>query len=102
MTFAFLLPVLVFHPTFLALASNEDKVCFKKLFEVIFSQTEKQPEYVLADGAMSITNAAEKVYPISTRLMCWAHTIRNIDKHLKFLPKTAQSEIPKDQFRVGN
>jgi len=97
----------------LALASHEDKGCFKKFFEVIAQVTAHSPTHVLADGAYSITNAVTAIFPDATRLMCWAHAIKNIDQKLKHLEPEVKTQIRREiemlqystnegQFRNGN
>jgi hypothetical protein len=102
-----------FHPTFLALSSHEDAVCFKKFFEIIEQSIGSRPTHVLADGAYSITNAVTDVFPAAVRLMCWAHVVKNIDQKLKSLGAEVKKQIRSDiellqyavneeQFRNGN
>lgn len=101
-----------FHPTFLALASHEDTVCFAKFFEIIAEQVGRHPTHVLADGAYAITNAVTAVFPDAIRLMCWFHVTQNVKKKLNHLrandKKQILDEIQKlqfamneDQFRSG-
>jgi hypothetical protein len=82
-----------FHPTFLALASNEDERCFTDFFKIIADQTQGCPTHIMADGALSITNAARKVFPNSKRLMCWSHMIKNVDKKLRQLNRDTKDQL---------
>lgn len=85
-----------FHPTFCALASHENEFCFQKFFEFIAQRVNCQLEFVLADGAQAITNAASVVFPNAKRLMCWAHAIKNIDKRLKQFDASVKKQIRAD------
>jgi len=46
-------------------------------------------QVLIADCAEAITNACLKVFPNIRRVYCWAHVIRNADKKLSSLVKTA-------------
>lgn len=47
-----------FHPTLLAISSNEDQWVYSSIFSGF---GEYKPDFVLADGAKAITAACEKV-----------------------------------------
>jgi hypothetical protein len=97
----------------LALASNEDAVCFTKFFEIIARQVGNHPTHVLADGAFSITNAVSAAFLNAVRLMCWAHAVKNVDQKLKPLEPAIKTQIRREievlqfatseaQFHNGN
>lgn len=88
-----------FHPTYLALASHEDTLCFKFFFNAISQNGQFTPEFVLADAAQSITNAAEQIFEEAKRLMCWAHAIKNIDKKLKQVAAENRAQI-RDEIQM--
>lgn len=80
----------------MAVASHEDATCFKFFFDVISNNGVFSPEFVLADAAQTITNAAKDVFPNALRLMCWAHCIKNVDKKLKGLAAANRNQIRKE------
>ena len=41
-----------------------------------------KPQTLISDCADAITNAARIVFGNIKRIHCWAHVIRNVDKHL--------------------
>ena len=42
-----------------------------------------QPTILIADGSAAIENGFREAYNhLTHRVMCWAHAVRNIDKHL--------------------
>ena len=49
-------------------------------FQPIKDARKKDPKYVMADGAQSISKAVLEVYPTSIRLMCWFHVAQNVKK----------------------
>ncbi|KAI6192878.1 SWIM-type domain-containing protein [Aphelenchoides fujianensis] len=71
-----------FHPTFVAVSSNEDEEAFKAFFRTINNVTGRAPTHLLADAAPAITNAMSAVWEECVRLMCWAHVVKAIDKKL--------------------
>ncbi|KAI6242266.1 hypothetical protein M3Y99_00240400 [Aphelenchoides fujianensis] len=71
-----------FHPTFLAVSSNEDEEAFTAFFRTINDATGRAPTHLLADAAPAITNAMSAVWEECVRLMCWAHVVKAIDKKL--------------------
>lgn len=79
----------------MTVASHEDTTCFEFFFKAIAQDGDFSPDFVLADAAQSITNAAEKGFPDAKRLMCWAHCIKNVDKKLK-----SATAVERDQIRT--
>lgn len=59
-------------------------------------QVGRHPTHVLADAAYSITNAITAAFPSATRLMCWAHAIKNIDQKLKSLETEIKEQIRRE------
>lgn len=101
-----------FHPTYCALASHEDEFCFKKFFKFIAQNATYRPTWIMADAAQAITNAVTSIFPNATRLMCWAHAIKNIDKRLSAFNSAVRKEFRREievlqyarneeQFRKG-
>jgi transposase-like protein len=86
------------------LSSHEDAESFSSFFQII-AQAGCNPTYVLADGAQAITNAVNKVFPEAIRLMCWAHVIKNIDKHLigyePAVRRAVRQEIESLQYAIS-
>lgn len=75
-----------FYPTMLAIVSREYTSAYEKMFEEIkhFEENEYIPEYVMADGAASITHALNSVFGIqSMRLMCYFHVVQRIKNKVK-------------------
>ena len=51
-----------------------------------------RPCGAVRDGALAIANAIEEEWPGVAQVNCWAHIIRNVDKHLPNLPKGLSKE----------
>ena len=52
---------------------------------------------LLADGSDAITNGYERVFgKPQKRIMCWAHVVRNVDKHLKSIAVKDKLSIKTD------
>ena len=76
---------------------------FKFFFESIKSLhnslygTEYEPTALVADNADAISNGFKAAFPSATkRVNCWAHVIRNIDKHLKVVDQEERAKMRKD------
>lgn len=96
-----------FHPTFLALSSNEDQWIYANIFTAL---GEYKPVFVLGDGSKAITAACSnvrfincslkkinfKVWPESIRLMCYPHMWRNVEKRTKGLTEDKQKTVHRD------
>jgi hypothetical protein len=95
-----------FHPTFLALSSNEDQWVYANIFRAL---GEYKPDFVLGDGSRAITAACSnvrlkivlyknnfKVWPQSIRLMCYAHMWRAFEKRTKGLTEQNQRRVHRD------
>lgn len=86
----------VFHPTALALSSNEDNWVYKAIF-ANFSQNGKyKPSFLMADGSKAITIACNEVWPNAKRGMCFAHVYRNVHKKIRSYAKGIQERILQD------
>lgn len=77
-----------FHPLCFACTSTERQEDFEFFFQALKSSVEKfyeepfSPRILIADGAHSIRNAFETVFPDSVEkmIMCYAHVVRNVAK----------------------
>lgn len=101
-----------FHPFGIAVCTTEQQKDFEFIFAAlkqgihnIFDQ-EFEPQFLIADAAPAIHNAAKKVFEsIIEIIMCWFHAHKNIsDKvpmYLKELTKQAQFFSDLDQLQVS-
>ena len=77
-----------FFLTHVTLSSHEDTKAWNTNFSFIKNQIGGAPKFCMADGAWEITNAAKDVFGgLSTRLMCWSHTYRNVRPKLATIRK---------------
>ena len=83
------------HTDFAIFKSLKD--AFKTLFDVDY-----QPTTPIADASAAITNDfVEAFESIDFRVMCWAHLLRNFDKHLVLITgKEARIEIKADLMKL--
>lgn len=79
-----------FHPTGLAICSNERSADFEFIFNAAKSGIDDElnidykADALVADGADAITNGFKNVYQHPTaRIMCYAHVIRAVEQRLK-------------------
>ncbi|RNA03118.1 hypothetical protein BpHYR1_015331, partial [Brachionus plicatilis] len=90
-----------FHPVCVAICTRETE----DDYEFVFNSLKKKypnfnPEFLLADGAHSITNGFEKVFGENyKRIMCWAHAERAMERHLK-IDKDTKQKVLKDIFSL--
>ena len=77
-----------FHPYGLALTVNEETVDFEFIFRSIkdgaknIFDNDFIPNSLVADASGAIMNGFSRVFgEPDKRIMCWAHMIRNVDKH---------------------
>ena len=55
------------------------------------------PKYLIADCAQAITNGFENVFGVDyTRIHCWFHVLKNIDKRLKSILAPSKSKVLAD------
>ena len=78
--FGILLKNSSFQPVGEMVSSNETAEDVKYLLQAIKDSSKKDPKYVMADGAQSISKAVSEVFPDSIRLMCWFHVAQNLKK----------------------
>ncbi|CAF1008423.1 unnamed protein product [Brachionus calyciflorus] len=90
------------HPFGLAVCKTEQDVDFsfyfssvKETYSRVFNN-EIEFTALVADNATAITNGFKQVFNLEKRVQCWAHVIRNIDKHLRSVPKDYQLKLRKD------
>ena len=89
------------RPVAISVTTNEDGDAFTFLLKALQQTVEKItghkycPSVVMADGASAITVAVRRIFGTNClRGMCWAHTIRNVDKEIdKIADKGAQTEV---------
>ncbi|KAF4647315.1 hypothetical protein FOL47_004746, partial [Perkinsus chesapeaki] len=80
----------------LALCGNETADDFAELFRSLnigatrIGLPPHSPTYIMADGAMAITNAASLIFPGIRRSMCWFHVRKNVESKMESL-KTENS-----------
>jgi hypothetical protein len=80
-----------FHPFGIALTMHETGDDFEFLFNSLKTASLKilgedySPNILIADNAAAITNGFSAVFDLFSRVNCWAHAIRNIDKYLNTL-----------------
>jgi hypothetical protein len=84
------------------LSSNEDGFSYEFMFSTVkkhlkeFYKFDFQPEFIMADGAQSITNAVSEVFGDNiTRLMCYWHLKKNVKLNCN-LSKEDREEFLKD------
>lgn len=78
--FGILLKNSSFQPVGEMVSSHETTDDVKYLLQAIKDASKKDPKYVMADGAQSISKVVSEVFPTSIRLMCWFHVAQNIKK----------------------
>ncbi|EER12580.1 conserved hypothetical protein [Perkinsus marinus ATCC 50983] len=78
-------------PIALALCGNEREDDFAELFRSMNIGARKMglamhaPTFIMADGAMAITNAANLIFPGVKRCMCWFHVRKNVESKMDSL-----------------
>ena len=100
--------VKAFHPFGLAICMNETEEDFRFIFSSVkkasadICNINYEPTKLIADGSPAITNGFTSVFQhLSHRIMCWAHLIRNVDKHLNLISThKARAEIRVDIERI--
>ena len=77
-----------FHPFGLSISIKEEHTDFAFIFSLkdavkTLFDVDYQPTTLIADASAAITNGfVEAFESIDFRVMCWAHLLRNFDKHL--------------------
>ncbi len=85
--FGMLLKNSSFQPVGEMVSSHETTDDVKYLLKAIKDTSKKDPKYVMADGAQTISRAVLEVFPDSIRLMCWFHVAQNLKKQGAALKK---------------
>ena len=90
-----------FHPIAYALLSHECGLDFEWFFNSLKTLTESlgivlKPKYLMMDACDASWNAAAKVFPETTILMCYFHVKFNVKKHSKLVPKDALDSVNAD------
>jgi hypothetical protein len=88
-----------FHHVGLAIIQSDEKeAAYIAFFKFLRAQLpDWEPEAILADGALSISNAIAAIFPNCKRLMCHFHVSQKIEKHsIKKIGEGAQ--IVKQQY----
>lgn len=101
-----------FHPMGVAVCTSEQQKDFEFIFAAVkqaihnIFDVEFEPEYLIADAAGAIQNAAKQVFGLFIQIiMCWFHAHKNIsDKvpmYLKELSKQKEFFSDLDQLQVS-
>lgn len=91
----------VFHPFVAAVTKGESQSDFEFIFKAIKKGVpEWKPTVLLADGSEAITNGFTSVLgDPETRLMCFFHVLKNVDKYLRLISNVdLRSEIKDDIY----
>ena len=88
--FGMLLKNSSFQPVGEMVSSHETTDDVKYLLKAIKDTSKKDPKYVMADGAQTISRAVLEVFPDSIRLMCWFHVAQNLKKQGAALKKNKE------------
>lgn len=89
----------VFHPTAIALSSNEDNWVYGAIFWN-FKNVNFNPAFLMADGSKAISLATKNVWPDAKRGMCFAHVYRNVQTKIRSFGKDIQERILQDLHYV--
>lgn len=85
----------VFHPTALALSSNEDNWVYKAIF-ANFSQNGKyKPSFLMADGSKAITIACNEVWPMQNAVCALPMSIETSTRKFVHTQKASRKEFSK-------
>ena len=94
-------------PIAISINTKEDGNAFTFLLKALQQAVEKVaghkycPSLVMADAAPAITVAVRRVFgPTCKRGMCWAHTIRNVDKEIDRIPNKEYQDILREDIRL--
>lgn len=74
----------------LALGNKESYECWLSFLRDMVSRGLKVPLTITSDGAPGLIRAIEEVFPVSLRVRCWCHKMRNIAKKL---PESARADF---------
>ena len=87
-----------FHPFGFALISNETSRDYQFVFESLrVFDSSYSPKYLIADCAQAITNGFENVFGVDyTRIHCWFHVLKNVDKRLNSILTPSKSKVLAD------
>ncbi|RNA08081.1 hypothetical protein BpHYR1_026778 [Brachionus plicatilis] len=91
-----------FHHFGIAVTTNERTEDFEFLFKSIKKVVEEivmislEPDTLIADNALEITNGFSSVFNLKKRINCWAHALRLMDGELKHVEKKTRDEIRKE------
>ena len=95
------------HPFGIGLTFFETHDDFAFLFDAVKEASQEianhdyDPDTLIADSAAQIHNGFESVFTsLRKRGNCWAHVIRNIDKHLKIASKELKSSMLADLVAI--
>ncbi|CAF1515445.1 unnamed protein product [Rotaria sordida] len=87
-------------------SEDESSSCYEHLFNSLRSLSIQQfhqpylPKFIMADGALGITSAQQKIFPNVTRLMCWFHMMQKCHSHRNLLSKQQWSQVDKEIHAV--
>ena len=89
------------HPIAFALLSHEREGDFEWFFRSLISLTDSlgivlNPKFLMMDACDASWNAASKIFPDTSILMCYFHVKFNVKKHSKLLPKDALDSVNVD------
>lgn len=92
----------VFHPFAVAVSKSESSEDLAFVFNAVRSfNLEWQPTILLADACEAITKGFEQVFGVpETRLMCFFHVLKNLEKFLKLLTKGGMCVKLKDDIHA--
>ena len=65
------------------LMSSEDEEGISSVLQFIKDTAVSEPIATMTDGDRAFTAAVNKIFPDTTRLMCWYHVVKNLQDHLK-------------------